>query len=116
MNIYENIVILNASLPDEEINTSATKIQDLVVNAGGEILKTDFWGRKRLAYEIKKQNKGFFVFFVFKAPPEIVGKIERFCKVSDAVVKFMVVKLGPKQIKAFEASLPAPAEGAEKEA
>ena len=41
MNIYENIVILNAALSDEEIQTSLTKIKDLIVNSGGEIIKTD---------------------------------------------------------------------------
>ncbi len=44
MNIYENVVIINAALPDEEINAALTRIKDLIVNAGGEILKTDSWG------------------------------------------------------------------------
>ena len=44
MNIYENIVILNASLGDEEIETASGKIKDLITNSGGEILKTDVGG------------------------------------------------------------------------
>ena len=53
MNIYENIIILNASLSDEEINTSTSRIKDIIIKSGGEVLKTDVWGRKKLGYEIK---------------------------------------------------------------
>ena len=104
MNIYENVVILNASLPDEEINAAVARIKDLVANSGGETLKADLWGRKKLAYEIKKQQKGFYVFFVLKTPAATIKKLEELYKVFDSVIKYMVIKLGPKQIKALEAA------------
>ena len=44
MNIYENVVILNASLPDEEISGAVSKIKDIIINAGGEILVAEMWG------------------------------------------------------------------------
>ncbi len=102
MNIYENIVIFDASLSDEEINTSISKIKDLVVNSGGEILKVDLWGRRKLAYEIKKQNKGMYVLLIYKAPPAAIRKLEEFYKVFDPVIKYMVIKLGGKQVKHLE--------------
>ncbi|MBI5101487.1 MAG: 30S ribosomal protein S6 [Nitrospirae bacterium] len=104
MNIYENIVILNASLPDEEITAAINRIKDLIVNAGGEPLKTELWGRRKLTYEIKKQNKGYYVLFIFKTPAATIKKLEEFYKVFDAVIKFMVIKLGPKQVKHLEAA------------
>ncbi len=116
MNIYENIVILNAALPDEEINASLQKIKDLIVNSGGEVLKTDLWGRRKLAYEIKKQNKGMYTLLIFKTPPATVKKLEEFYKVFDPVIKYMVIKLGPKQIKHFEAIQAAEAEQPKSEA
>lgn len=100
MNIYENIVILNASLSDEEIETASGKIKDLITNSGGEILKTDVWGRRKLAYEIKKQKKGFYLLLVFKSPSAAIKKLEGYYKVSDLVVKYMVIKLGKKQAEA----------------
>lgn len=103
MNIYENVIILNAALPDEEINTSVSRIRDLIVNAGGEVFKADSWGRRKLAYEIKKQNKGVYFLLIFKAPSATIKKLEEFYKVFDPVIKYMVIKLGPKQIKQFEA-------------
>ena len=80
MNIYENIVILNASLSDEEIETASGKIKDLIANSGGEILKTDVWGRRKLAYEIKKQKKGFYLLLVFKSPSAAIKNLKTIIK------------------------------------
>jgi len=119
MNIYENIVILNASLGDEEIETASGKIKDLITNSSGEILKTDVWGRRKLAYEIKKQKKGFYLFLVFKAPSAAIKKLEDYYKVFDPVVKYLVIKLDKKQAEAalksssVEVTAAAPAEKTE---
>ncbi len=115
MSIYENIVILNAALPDEEINAAITKIRDIVTNSGGETVKADLWGRRKLAYEIKKQQKGFYVLFVFKTPASTIKKLEELYKVFDPVIKYMVIKLGPKQVKALEAAQAAAQAAAEAE-
>ena len=112
MNIYENVVIFNASLPDEEINGSVSKIKDIIINAGGEILVAEMWGRRKLSYDIKKQNKGFYALFIFKAPPATVKKLEEFYKVFDPVIKYMVIKLDPKQVKHLEKTQAAEAEQA----
>jgi small subunit ribosomal protein S6 len=120
MNIYENIVILDAALPDEEINTAISKIKDIVANSGGEILTSESWGRRKLAYEIKKQTKGVYYLLIYKTPPETIKKLEEFYKVFDPVIKFMFIKLGSKQVKHLESSLQAaaaePAEPANSEA
>lgn len=110
MNIYENIVILKASLPDEEINASISKIKDITVSSGGEVLMTDTWGRRKLAYEINKQKKGFYILMIYKTPPATIKKLEKFYKVFDPVVKYMIIKLGPKQIKHLESIQTAEAE------
>jgi small subunit ribosomal protein S6 len=102
MNIYEAIVILNAAVSDEEAEAATTKVKDLIAGQGGEVLKVDVWGRKKLAYEIKKQKKGFYVLLYYKAPPATIKKMEDFCKVSDAVLKYMIIKLGKKQIRSLE--------------
>jgi small subunit ribosomal protein S6 len=102
MNIYENIVILNAALSDEEADAAITRIKDLIAAQGGEVLKIDVWGRRKLAYEIKKQKKGLYVLFHCKTPPATIKKMEDFYKVFDAVIKYMVIKLGKKQVRSFE--------------
>ncbi|MFZ6017617.1 MAG: 30S ribosomal protein S6 [Nitrospirota bacterium] len=108
MNIYENIVILNASLTDEEIESSIAKIKDLITNSGGEVLKIDNWGRKKLAYEIKKQKKGFYVLLIYKTPTSTIKRLEEFYKVFDHVIKYMIIKLSMKQAQALEKIDPEP--------
>lgn len=100
MNIYENIVILNAALSDEDIEAASKKIKDLITNSGGEIVKADVWGRRKLAYEIKKQKKGFFLLLLFKSPSAAIRKLEDYYKVFDPVIKYMVLRLEGKQAEA----------------
>lgn len=116
MNIYENIIILNASPADDEIELSLKKIKDLITNSGGEILKADVWGRRKLANEIKKQKKGFYVLLAFKSAPSLIRKLEDYYKVLDAVIKYIVVKLEKKQSAHLLASIQAEAARAEKSA
>ena len=106
MNFYEKIVILDSSLDDTAIEETVTKIKDLIIKHGGEILKTEKWGRRKLAYELNKHQKGYYVLILFKSPPPTIAEIERFCKIVDPIIKFMVVKLTKKkQIAAVTASL-----------
>lgn len=113
MNLYENIVILNSSLSDEDLETATGKIKDVITKSGGETLKVDVWGRKKLAYEIKKHKKGFYVLFVFKSAAGLIRKLEEYYKVFDPVVKYMVIKLGKKQA-AYVANALSQAEAASK--
>lgn len=101
MNIYENMVILNPSLSEDEIKAAIDKISDLVTNTGGEVLKAENWGKRKLAYELNKQRMGLYAFFLFKAPSATIKRIEEYFKVFDPVLKFMVIKLGAKQIAAL---------------
>lgn len=100
MNIYENIIIFNAALSDEDIETVASKIKDIITGSGGEILKADNWGRRKLAFEIKKQKKGLYMLLLFRSDPSVVKKLESHYKVTDSVIKFMVVRLGKKALAA----------------
>jgi small subunit ribosomal protein S6 len=102
MNIYENIIILDAALSDEETDAAITKIKDLIADQGGEVLKIDVWGRKKLSYEIKKQKKGLYVLLLYKTTPETNKKIEDFYRVSDAVLKHLIIRLSAKQVNDLE--------------
>jgi small subunit ribosomal protein S6 len=93
MPIYESIFIINANLTDEETANVIKKMQDVVAKQGGEMLKFEDWGKKKLAYEIKKQKRGHYVFFQFKAAPVAVAELERTYKMTDSVIKFITVKL-----------------------
>src|SRR5574341_2287203 len=93
MPIYESIFIINANLPDDETNAVIKKMQDVVAKQGGEMLKLEDWGKKKLAYEINKHKRGHYAFFQFKAGPTAVSELERTYKLTDSVIKFLTVKL-----------------------
>ncbi len=69
MHLYESIFIINPNQTDEETANVIKKMQDVVAKQGGEMIKFEDWGKKKLAYEIKKQKRGHYAFFQFKAAP-----------------------------------------------
>jgi small subunit ribosomal protein S6 len=87
-------------------------MKDVIVRQGGEILKSENWGRRKLAYELNKHQKGNYILLLFKAPPSTIIELEKLCKVVDSVIKFMVVKLSKK--KQIDAMLTALAQSAAK--
>ena len=93
MPIYESIFIINANLTDEETANIIKKMQDVITKQGGEMLKFEDWGKKKLAYEIKKQKRGHYAFFQFKAAPTVIAELERTYKMTETVIKFITVKL-----------------------
>lgn len=94
MSIYESIFIINPNLTDEETANVIKKMQDVVTKHGGEILKFEDWGKRKLAYEIKKHKRGHYAFFQFKAAaPVAVSELERTYKLTDSVIKFITIKL-----------------------
>jgi small subunit ribosomal protein S6 len=113
MNVYEHMIILNAAITDEEADAAVGRIKDLITGQGGEVLKVDVWGRRKLAYEIKKQKKGLYVLIFYKAPAATIKKLEEFFKVFDSVLKYIVFRLGRKQVQSLEKVEPATEKPAE---
>lgn len=118
MNLYEKIMILNPGLDTKAVEETVEKVKEKITKQGGEILKSENWGTRKLAYVLNKHDKGIYILLLFKSPPSTILELERFCKVTDTIIKFMVVKLQKKkQIEAVMASLTkAAAEAAIKEA
>jgi small subunit ribosomal protein S6 len=113
--VYETIAIIDASLPDETIEASVERIKEIITGDGGEVLKVDPWGKRKLAYEIKKHARGYYVLVLFKAPASTTKKLEEFFRVHDPVFRYMHVKLEKKQREAALRAL-AEAEAAAKTA
>lgn len=112
MNYYEKVMILDPNLDDSTVEETVGRIRDSITKQGGEILRTENWGRRKLAYELNKHQKGNYILLLFKSPPATISEIERLCKVLDPVIKFMVVKLTKK--KQIEAALAGPSHQAPK--
>lgn len=105
MNFYENIIILDPNLDDKTIEDAIERVKNMIIKKGGEVLKSENWGHKKLAYGLKKQKKGIYILLLFKAPPSVIAELERFYKLFDPLLKFLVIKLKKKQIEAVTSSL-----------
>ncbi len=109
MNYYENTVILDDTLSEEDLRAAIEKIKGVMQDAGGQIVKTDEWGMRKLAYELNKRKRGFYVLYSLKAPSSAIQRLEEFYKIYDPVMKHMVIRLEKKQARALEASIQAAA-------
>ncbi|SMC91865.1 30S ribosomal protein S6 [Sporomusa malonica] len=92
MRKYEVVIIIKPS--DEEVtNATIAKFENIIKNTGGTIDKVDRWGKKRLAYEVKDFMEGYYTLINFTAEPATVFELERVLKITDEVLKHMVIKL-----------------------
>ena len=91
MNKYESVIIINPNLEEEAIKSLIEKISNLI-NTDGKVSSVEEAGKKKLAYEIKKNKEGFYVIFKFEANPELITELERVYRITDEVMKFIVVK------------------------
>ncbi len=93
MRRYETIYILRPSLGENEITTIIENTNQLIKDVDGAIISLQKWGMKKLAYLIKKENQGYYVYCDYTATPEVVAEIERKFRIDDAVLKYLTVKL-----------------------
>lgn len=92
MRDYEVMYIINPELDEEQTTAVLDKFKGIVENNGGEIVKLDKWGKRRLAYEIKRKREGFYVLMNIKGTPEIVHELDRVFKITDEIMKHMILR------------------------
>ena len=91
MNNYESIIIINSNLEEATIKATIEKVTDLVAKHG-KVESTEEWGKKRLAYPIKKQSEGYYVLVNFSSNPDFIDELERVYNITDEIIKHIVVK------------------------
>ena len=90
-NKYESVIIVNPNLEEESVKNLIKKFSDLI-NTDGTVASVEEMGKRKLAYEIKKQKEGFYIVFKFEAKPELISELERNYRITDEVMKFIVIK------------------------
>jgi len=95
MSQYECAVILLPTLADEQIQQHIEMVKSWIVGVGAQVTAVDVWGRKRLAYAIRKQQEGFYIIYYFTLDQgrERLGEIERRVHTTEAILRHMVVRL-----------------------
>jgi len=96
---YELAFILNPEVSEEETRSILDRIDQIVATYGGQIMKVNQWGRRRLAYPIERHRDGFYIFIDMILTPETAIELERTLKVSEVVLRHMVKKRDPKAVQ-----------------
>lgn len=91
MRKYELMFIIRTDIEPEAVESTVEKFLNIVRN-GGEIVKHEVQGKRRLAYEIDKHREGIYVLINFNAPSEVVAELDRVLKISDEVIRHLIVK------------------------
>ncbi len=91
MNKYESIIIVNPNVDEEGLKALEEKFTGLI-NENGKVETVENMGKKKLAYEIKKFLEGTYILFNFEAKPDSIAELERVYRITDDIIKFIVVK------------------------
>ena len=91
MREYELVLIINPELDDTETESLIEGVKSNIESNGGEVLKVDPWGKKRLAFPINKNNDGYYVIFVFRSEPAFVPQLSNSFRVIESIIRDMVV-------------------------
>ena len=93
MNNYEVMYIVKP-IEEDAYNAIVTKFDGILTNNGATIEKTDKWGKKRLAYPIQDFNDGLYVLTTFSAEPAAVKELDRVMKITDEILRHMIIRKG----------------------
>lgn len=87
---YELGFILNPEVNEEQTRTILERVEQIATNYGGQIMRVNQWGRRRLAYPIEHHRDGFYVFIDMVLTPETVSELDRTLKVSEEVLRHLI--------------------------
>jgi small subunit ribosomal protein S6 len=99
MKNYELTVLIHPDL-DVDLDAPLNKVRDIIKSAGGQIVKEDNWGKKRLMYTIKKQDFAIYVYMDLALPADAPLKISNTLNITDEALRYLLVKQDEKALKA----------------
>ncbi|MCC8067397.1 MAG: 30S ribosomal protein S6 [Clostridiales bacterium] len=92
MNKYELAVVVSAKLEDEDRAATIEKVKDLVTRFGGTVTEVEEWGKRKLAYEIRKMREGFYYFVRFEADSTCPAEVEKRIRIMEDVIRYLCVR------------------------
>jgi small subunit ribosomal protein S6 len=94
--LYESTFIINAALEDPDVDAVIRRVTDYIENHGGQFVEMSKWGRRRLAYPIKKKYNGYYVYMAFESASEVLPLVERFFILEENVLRHLTLELSEK--------------------
>jgi len=95
MHKYETVIIINPNAEEDTVKTLTDRYSDMI-NKEGKIEKVDNLGKKKLAYEVKKNAEGIYVVFYYEANPSLIAELERNFRITDDVIKYLTINVTEK--------------------
>ena len=99
MRSYQSVLILKPDIEESRVDEALEKIGEFIKSNGGAILKTEKWGKKRLAYRVKKNRFGVYLNLYHTLEPSGVIDLEKKFKLFDLIIKFMVLSLADDELE-----------------
>ncbi len=109
MRDYEVLYIVRADLDDEKVQDAVKRVNTLIERSGGTLERTNLWGKRKLAYEVKHQKEGSYVLQDFQFDPSRVPELEAGLKITEEVLRHLIVRK-PEKVVVVPPVAPPPAE------
>lgn len=93
MPLYEHVFLARQDLAQAQVDTLAETATRIIEENGGQVVRTETWGLRNLAYRIQKNRKAHYVALDFNAPPTVVAELERQTQINEDVIRYMTVKV-----------------------
>jgi len=106
---YEVLYIVRADLDDEKVQDAVRRVNTLIERSGGAVERTNLWGKRKLAYEVKHQKEGSYVLQDFQFEPSRVPELEAALKITEEVLRHLIVRK-PEKAAVATVGVPPPAE------
>ncbi len=90
---YETTYVLRPTIANDGVAEVNTRIKGIIEGLGGRIMKVDNWGKRRLAYEVEKERKGIYLYWLYLGNPGVVEEIERNLRMLDGVIRYLTVRV-----------------------
>ena len=106
MKNYETIFIMDPDLEESQALATIEKLKGIITQGQGEIIKVEDWGKRKLAYDVKKKSRGHYILTTFSGSPALLSELHRNFRVMDAVIKFQSVRLDERLESVEKPSVP----------
>jgi len=97
MNQYETVFLISPNLEEEETTKIITQMAGIISKKKGKMIKEDRWGKRKLAYPVKKFEEAFYVFFHYEGAPDVPFELERRFKQTEVILRFLTVRKETKE-------------------
>ena len=102
MRTYEALYIVRPDLKDDEIQTVAKEVETLITTNGGTIVRSETWGKRKLAYEVKKYTEGVYILVRFESTADFAARLETHFRLSENIIRDLIVYFDPQTLRLEE--------------